>query len=89
MYILKEKNGFEQEGIRSDMKSSYKLLTFLSNHRKKFSCYVFEVGVAYRENMDGVMDVLRKIGAELQNDEVYGPLIKDPLDVAGRDSFGD
>ncbi len=67
----------------------YSSINTVSNMTKEFSFYVFEVGVAYREDIDEVIAVLKQIGAELQNAEVYGPLIKEPLDVAGLDSFGD
>ncbi len=67
----------------------YSSISTVSNMTKEFSYYVFEVGVAYRENIDEVIDIMRQIGAGLQEDPVYGPLIKDPLDVAGLDSFGD
>ncbi len=67
----------------------YSSINTVSNMTKEFSYYVFEVGVAYRENIDEVIEVLEQIGAGLQKDEVYGPFIKDPLDVAGLDSFGD
>jgi len=61
----------------------------VENMTKDFSRYVFDVGVAYREDTDRVIDVLKSIGAELQQDPVFGPLITQPLDVMGVDSFGD
>jgi small conductance mechanosensitive channel len=56
---------------------------------KEYSFYVFQVGIAYRENVDEVIEVLKQIGAKLQEDPDFGPLIKEPLEVAGLDSFGD
>ena len=47
-----------------------------------------DVGVAYRENFDEVVEVLREIGEEMQADEEFGPLILEPLEVLGLDSFG-
>lgn len=61
----------------------------VTNMTKDFSMYVFEVGVAYRESVDEVMDVLREIGAGLQEDTEYGPLILEPLEVLGVDQFAD
>lgn len=67
----------------------YSAITTVSNLTKEFSYYVFEVGVAYRENVDEVMEVLRQIGAELQDDPEYGPKILEPLEVLGVDAFAD
>ena len=59
------------------------------NMTKDWSYYVFEVGVAYRENVDHVMAVLDELGAELKADPYYGPLIMEPLEVLGLDKFAD
>jgi moderate conductance mechanosensitive channel len=65
------------------------VITQLSNQSKGWSRYVIDMGVAYKENVDHVMDVLRKIGDELAKDEKFGSLILEPLDILGVDSFGD
>jgi small conductance mechanosensitive channel len=36
-----------------------------------------------------VAEVLREIGAELQNDPVYGPWILEPIEILGVDAFSD
>jgi small conductance mechanosensitive channel len=59
------------------------------NMTKDWSYYVFEVGVAYRENVDHVMEVLRELGAELQADPNFAALIMEPLEVLGLDKFAD
>ena len=61
----------------------------VTNMTKDFSMYVFEIGVAYRENVDDVMEVLREIGADLQEDPEFGPRILEPLEVLGVDQFAD
>ncbi len=67
----------------------YSTIKTVSNLTKEFSFSVFEVGVAYREDVDEVIEVLREVGADLQLDETYGPLILEPLDVLGLDKFAD
>ncbi|SHJ61293.1 Small-conductance mechanosensitive channel [Malonomonas rubra DSM 5091] len=67
----------------------FSAINIVSNLTKDFSYYLMEVGVAYRENLDEVMQVLRDLGAELQLDEEYGPNILDPLEVLGVDAFAD
>ena len=61
----------------------------LSNLTKNFSYYVIDLGIAYKENVDRVMAVLREIGAELQADERFASKILAPLDVVGVDDFAD
>jgi len=61
----------------------------LSNMTKEWSAMVFDIGVAYKENTDTVMEVIRQVGNELQQDEEYGPRIIEPIEVFGVDKFGD
>ncbi|HDS06295.1 MAG TPA: mechanosensitive ion channel family protein [Bacteroides sp.] len=61
----------------------------LSNMTKEWSAMVFDIGVAYKENTDTVMEVIRQVGNELQQDEEYGPKIIEPIEVFGVDKFGD
>jgi len=64
-------------------------VTNVANLTKEFSFYVFNVGVAYREDTDRVVDVLKKLGEELQADPEYAPCILEPLEVMGVDAFMD
>ncbi|MFI5324524.1 MAG: mechanosensitive ion channel family protein [Thermodesulfobacteriota bacterium] len=61
----------------------------LSNQSKGWSRYVIDMGVAYKENVDHVMEVLREIGDGLKKDDRFGPVILEPLEILGVDSFGD
>ena len=61
----------------------------VENMTKDFSRYVFDVGIAYREDVDEVIDVLRDLGAEMQADDYYGPLINQPIEIMGLDQFAD
>ena len=47
------------------------------------------MGVAYHENVDYVIEELKKIGDDLEKDAHFGTLILEPLDILGVDSFGD
>ena len=64
-------------------------ITELSNMTKDFSYYVIDLGVAYKENVDRVMDVLKEIGEELQNDPAFADKILGPLEILGVDDFAD
>jgi len=57
------------------------------NRTKNYSRYVFETEVAYKEDVDQVIAVLKDLGEEMRNDPEYGPLITEPLEVAGLDKF--
>ena len=61
----------------------------LANMTNEYSYYVFNIGVAYKEDTDHVIDVLKQVADELMQDEKYKPLILAPLEVLGVDQFGD
>ena len=54
-----------------------------------FAFAVIDLGVAYREDMDEAMELMRKVGAEMRRDETMGPKITDDIEIAGVDQWGD
>ena len=64
-------------------------ITVVTNMTKDYSRYVFDVGIAYRENVDEVIAVLKQIDEEMRQDAVYGADILEPLVVLGLDRFDD
>jgi small conductance mechanosensitive channel len=67
----------------------YSAIDTVTNLTKEFAYAVFDIGIAYRENVDGVMQVLRELGAEMRQDPYFRRLIMEPLEVAGLDRFAD
>jgi small conductance mechanosensitive channel len=67
----------------------FSAITTVSNLTEDFSYYVFDVGIAYREDVDAVIDLLRQIGSELREDKMIGPLLLDNIEIFGVDAFGD
>ncbi len=61
----------------------------IRNMSKEFSYALMDVGIAYRENVAEVIEVLRQIGAELEADPNLGKLILEPIEILGLDQFGD
>lgn len=61
----------------------------LSNRTKEWSAAVFEIGVAYKENIQHVMDIMRKTGDELLLDAEFAEKIIEPIEIMGLDQFGD
>ncbi len=64
-------------------------VTTLANMTHSYSYYVFDIGVAYKEDTDRVIDVVNGIAAEMRQDEKYRHMILEPLDVLGVDKFAD
>lgn len=61
----------------------------VKNMTQLYSYYVFDVGVAYREDIDEVMTVLKEVAADLQADPEFASDILEPLDMLGLDQFAD
>ena len=61
----------------------------VQNLTKDFSYYLLDVGVAYRENTDNVIALLRGIDEEMRADPEMGEDIIAPLEVLGLDRFDD
>ena len=59
------------------------------NMTRGFSNAVMDIGVAYRENVDEVMDVMRGVAAEMRADPDFQPKIMADLEMAGVDSWAD
>ncbi len=67
----------------------YSEVTSIKNFTKDFSYYLFDIGVAYREDTDEVCKLLLEISEEMQKDEKYGENILEGLEILGLDRFGD
>lgn len=61
----------------------------VKNMTKLYSYYLFDVGVAYREDVDEVMAVLKDIAEELRGDAKFAADILEPLEMLGVDQFAD
>ncbi|MDP8261950.1 MAG: mechanosensitive ion channel [Candidatus Ancaeobacter aquaticus] len=59
------------------------------NFTQKYSQALLTIGVAYKENVDRVMDVIKNIGAQMRQDSQYGRLILKDLEMLGVDDFAD
>ena len=56
-------------------------IAVVTNMTKGFSRYVFKIGVAYREDVDEVMDIMRNVDADLRKDPDYQDDILQPLEM--------
>jgi small-conductance mechanosensitive channel len=64
-------------------------ITSMSNVTNEWSAYVFDVGIAYKENTDEVIEVMRDVGREMLDDEEFGRLMLEDVDIFGVDKFAD
>jgi moderate conductance mechanosensitive channel len=64
-------------------------ITAVSNMTKEYSYSVIDVGVAYKENVDRVMESLESIGAEFAKDPNFAPMLLGQLEILGVDSLAE
>jgi small conductance mechanosensitive channel len=61
----------------------------LANMTKEWSGYLMDIGVAYKEDTDQVVAVMRRVDEELRQDPVLGPMILEPIEIFGVDDFAE
>jgi len=59
------------------------------NYTRGYSQALLDIGVAYKENVDQVMDIIKEIGKEMREDPYFTKLILDDLEMFGVDDFSD
>ncbi len=64
-------------------------IDLVTNMTKEFSRYVFKIGVAYREEVDNVIEVVRQIDEDFRSDPLYKDDILEPIEILGLDEFAD
>ena len=61
----------------------------MANLTSEWSAYVFDIGVAYKEDVDKVMEHMRQVGKEMRADKKFGPLMVDDVEIFGVGDFAD
>jgi len=64
-------------------------ITALANLSKQFSNAIVDVRVAYHANLDSVFEAVREVGASMQTDRSWAPLLLGPIDILGVESIAD
>jgi moderate conductance mechanosensitive channel len=64
-------------------------IDIVTNMTKDYSRYVFDIGVAYREDVDEVIRVIKQVDEALRSDSGFGPDILEPIEVLGLDQFAE
>ena len=60
----------------------------VTNMTKDYGRYVFEIGVAYREDVDNVIEVVKQVDEEMRIDPLFKDDILEPIEILGLDQFG-
>lgn len=61
----------------------------ISNMTKDWSAFVLEMGVAYKEDLTKVMQLMKEVADEMKEDDQYKDNMLDTMEIFGLDSFGD
>ena len=61
----------------------------ISNMTKEWSAMVFDIGVAYKEDLNKVMKLMKEVADKMMEEEDYESKILEPMEIFGLDSFGD
>jgi small-conductance mechanosensitive channel len=64
-------------------------IKIVSNLSKEWARSVLDIGISYREDLDRVIDVLSRIGKEMESDERFKEALLEPLQILGVERFGE
>lgn len=64
-------------------------ITSLANMTRDYSYYVFDIGVAYKEDTDRVAAAMQEVAEAMRREEAWAPLMLEPLEILGVDKFAD
>ncbi|MBN1782831.1 mechanosensitive ion channel family protein [bacterium] len=64
-------------------------INVVTNMTKGYSRYVFDIGVAYREDVDEVTAIMQQVDESLRSDPDFKDDILEPLEILGLDQFAD
>lgn len=64
-------------------------VTVVTNMTKRWSRFVLDMGVAYKEDVDRVIQILKDTGDEMAADPEYSSMITAPIEVLGLEKFAD
>lgn len=65
------------------------LVTTVTNKGREFAQSLIDVGVAYRENVDDALEVMRRVGNEMRASQDYGLRILDDIEIVGVENWAD
>lgn len=64
-------------------------LDIIENYTKDYSYYLTDIGVAYKEDVDAVIDCIKSVSNELREDDAFANMMLDDIEILGLDKFAD
>ncbi len=64
-------------------------ISIVENMTKDYSFYLLDVGVAYRENPDEVIEYMKEIDEDMRSDDEFKDYMLEPIEILGVDQFAD
>jgi small conductance mechanosensitive channel len=64
-------------------------VTALANLSKQFAYAIADIRVTYTENLDRAFDTILEVGASMQADAAWAPLLLGPIELLGVESIAD
>lgn len=64
-------------------------ISTVTNMSREFAYAVMDIGVAYREDIDEVIALMRKVGGDLRIDDNFSSKILEDIEIAGVDNLAD
>lgn len=64
-------------------------LDIIENYTKDFSYYLSDVGVAYKEDVDQVIDCIKSVSDDLRKDDTFGEMMLEDVEILGLEKFAD
>ncbi|UTA48510.1 mechanosensitive ion channel family protein [Simiduia sp. 21SJ11W-1] len=64
-------------------------LDVVENHTKEYSYYLTDIGVAYKEDIDSVIACAKDVSKSLREDDTFGPMMLDDIEILGVNQFAD
>ena len=61
----------------------------VTNMTKEYGRYVFDIGVAYKEDVDHVIEVVKRVDEEMRNHPDFKDDILEPIEILGLDQFAE
>ncbi len=61
----------------------------MSNLTSQWSAYIFDIGVAYKEDTDRVIELMKEVGKEMYEDPAFKSKMLDVPEIFGVDKFAD
>lgn len=64
-------------------------ITHLENMTRDWGGYVFQLGVAYKEDTNRVIEVIKRVGDEMKADKTFGATMLEDMEIHGVNELGD